>query len=422
MEIKAQFPILLLNSLKKYKIEELKNMEFRAKGSVCFADISGFTSLSENLMKIGTEGSEILSGILNIYYENIIKIIKKYNGDVLSFAGDALNVFFEREEDAINSSLKIQNFFKEKPVAETPSGKFEISIKIGIASGDLNYYFLREEEFLNPVFEGEAINKAAEAEHHCKSGEIFLFKNNSFLKINEKDVAKSFSLPNDTLQKIEENILIELLHPFFKETFQKDQTKFLNEHRNCVIIFINLSKGILKEIYKKTAKILKKYKGYFLKVDCGDKGDKFLILFGVPFQVEEPLAKSFDFLLEFKKISKEENFSFKAGINYAKVFSGFLGSEERYEYTVLGDGVNLSARLMQIAGEGEILSLKEVSEKTDDFIFNSKPPVQLKGKTGLFELQELVERKTFKPAIQFFYGRKKEAENLKENFEKINFS
>ncbi|MEJ5165918.1 MAG: adenylate/guanylate cyclase domain-containing protein, partial [Thermoanaerobaculia bacterium] len=424
MELKALFPNLLLNLLKKNKIENLKNREFEKKGTICFADISGFTPLSEALMKIGPEGSEILGSILNFYYENIIKIIKKYKGDVLSFAGDALNVYFEREEEAISSSIEIQNFFKEKKEAKTPAGIFPISIKIGIATGDLKFYILKEEGFFNPVFEGEAIDKAAEAEHHSKSGEIVLFRDGKFLNIRAEFVQPEDYKKNNNFvgaEFIQSDFLIDTLHPFFKEVFLKEQTKFLNEHKYCVIIFINLNKGILKEIYKETAKILKKYQGFFLKVDCGDKGDKFLILFGIPFQIEEPLIKAYDFLIEFKKMAKEENFSFKAGLNYAKIFAGFLGSDERCEYTVLGDGVNLAARLMQIAGEGEVLSLKDVSEKAEEFIFSPKPPVQLKGKTGLFTLQELSGRKTFKPDISFFYGRKKELENFKENFEKNNF-
>lgn len=419
VEIKAHFPDLLLDPLKRYKIEDLKNIEFEKYGTICFADISGFTPLSEALMRIGPEGSEILNNVLNFHYEKIIKIIKKNNGDVLSFAGDALNIYFEREEEAIKSALEIQEFFREKAETETPAGKFKISIKIGIATGNFKFYVLKEEGFFNPVFEGEAINMAAEAEHHANSGETVHFKNGLFLKAGEE-----FFQPEDYkknnhflgVEFIQPDFLINILHPFFKEALLKDRIKFLNEHKYCVIIFINLSKGNLKEIYGKTAKILKKYQGYFLKVDCGDKGDKFLILFGVPFQIEDPLIKGYDFLIEFKKLSMEENFSFKAGINYAKIFAGFLGCKERCEYTVLGDGVNISARLMQVAEEGEILSLKEMSEKGEDFIFNPKPPIQLKGKKGLFILQELIGRKTFKPAIQFFYGRKKEIEDLKENF------
>ncbi len=418
MNLNALFPDIFLKKIGIFSIKELLEKKFEINGTISFADISGFTQITENLMKMGIEGSEILNKTLNFYYENIIKIIKNYNGDILGFAGDALNAFFEKEEEAINSSIEIQEFFKKNSRAETPIGIFDISIKIGIASGILRFCFLKEGDFANLLFEGEPINKAAEAEHHCSKGEIILFENNEFIKISEKKEI----IIKEKIEKIDvSERLVELLHPFFKEAFLKEKERFLSEHRNCAILFINLFGADIKEIYKKTAFLLKKYDGYFLKVDCGDKGDKFLILFGLPFQVEEPVHKAFDFILDFKNLSEVEKFNFKAGINYAKIYACFLGSNERMEWNILGDGVNLSARLMQMAEEGEILTLKEVAEKEEGFSFSQKPPVQFKGKEGFFITQALSGRKTFKPSIPFFYGRKNELDLFNENFEKNKF-
>src|ERR1041384_3262989 len=62
--------------------------EFQA--AVLFADISGFTLLTERMAEKGPTGVEALARILNEYFGQLIDIIHKYGGDVVKFAGDAV--------------------------------------------------------------------------------------------------------------------------------------------------------------------------------------------------------------------------------------------------------------------------------------------------------------------------------------------
>ncbi|HLO13202.1 MAG TPA: adenylate/guanylate cyclase domain-containing protein, partial [Anaerolineales bacterium] len=57
---------------------------------VLFADISGFTALTERLAEKGPLGVEALARILNEYFGQLIDIVYEYGGDVVKFAGDAL--------------------------------------------------------------------------------------------------------------------------------------------------------------------------------------------------------------------------------------------------------------------------------------------------------------------------------------------
>ena len=57
-----------------------------------FADISGFTNLTESLSKIGPEGAELIAFAINRYMELLIKGIGRSGGDILKFAGDAIIV------------------------------------------------------------------------------------------------------------------------------------------------------------------------------------------------------------------------------------------------------------------------------------------------------------------------------------------
>ena len=60
------------------------------QAAILFADISGFTLLTEHLAETGPTGVETLARILNEYFGQLIDIIHDYGGDVVKFAGDAV--------------------------------------------------------------------------------------------------------------------------------------------------------------------------------------------------------------------------------------------------------------------------------------------------------------------------------------------
>ena len=64
------------------------------RGALAFADISGFTALSEKLSTMGREGAEQITEIVNRYFRRMLGIIFEYGGDVFKFGGDALLVHF----------------------------------------------------------------------------------------------------------------------------------------------------------------------------------------------------------------------------------------------------------------------------------------------------------------------------------------
>ena len=67
-------------------------VEFR--GAIVFVDVSGFTALSEALSKEhgAVEGAELLNLYINAYMRKIIECIEKAGGDIIKFAGDAMQV------------------------------------------------------------------------------------------------------------------------------------------------------------------------------------------------------------------------------------------------------------------------------------------------------------------------------------------
>ena len=116
-------------------------------------------------------------------------------------------------------------------------------------------------------------------------------------------------------------------------------------------------------------------------------GDAIMAVFGAPRAHEDDPERALHCALELTQIP---GIDIHAGVNSGFVFCGQVGSELRQEYTVMGDAVNLAARLMQLAQPGQILvSKKSQSECLDCFSWGNQLTLQAKGKAELVTMNWL---------------------------------
>ena len=76
---------------------------------VLFADISGFTMISEACASMGVRGNEELAFCINRYMEGMVKSLGKYGGDIIKFVGDAMIVMWPVSSSTAESSENINN-------------------------------------------------------------------------------------------------------------------------------------------------------------------------------------------------------------------------------------------------------------------------------------------------------------------------
>jgi len=113
-----------------------------------------------------------------------------------------------------------------------------------------------------------------------------------------------------------------------------------------------------------------------------DKGMLFLLVFGLPplVHTDDPtraVLACFDMVKVFKRMNLIGRFGVTSGRSYC----GVCGSAARMEYTVLGDCVNLSARLMSNCTPLTILCDDSTRDKaTAEIVFNALTPIKVKGK------------------------------------------
>lgn len=150
-------------------IDSVKLGGKRANVTVLFADIRGFTSISERL------SAEEVTKILNEYFTAIAPIIEKYNGILNKFMGDAVLAVFgepiKNENHALdavkcaNAMLKKVKELQEKWIDE---GKPKIEIGIGISTGEAFVGNIGSEERLEYTVIGDTVNTASRIENYNK--------------------------------------------------------------------------------------------------------------------------------------------------------------------------------------------------------------------------------------------------------------
>ena len=126
-------------------------------------------------------------------------------------------------------------------------------------------------------------------------------------------------------------------------------------------------------------------------------GDEIMALFGAPVaherHAELACAASLEMFRALELFNRRHNtdLGLHIGINSGLVIAGGIGAQGRQDYSIMGDAVNLAARLTSASTRGEIFVGEEVFALAKDFFhFQPLPPMRLKGKQAMVRSWKLL--------------------------------
>ena len=156
----------------KTLVQNINNLGLGGKKSdvtVLFSDIRGFTSLSENM------SAEEVTNILNEYFSAMEPIVRKYNGIINKFIGDAIMAIFgepiaddNHPANAVKCGYEMLLKVQELQKKWKEEGKPEIKIGIGINTGEVFIGNIGSENRMEYTVIGDTVNLASRLESYNK--------------------------------------------------------------------------------------------------------------------------------------------------------------------------------------------------------------------------------------------------------------
>lgn len=380
-------------------------------GALLFADISGFTALTERLAARGPAGIEQLVRRLNAYFGRLIEVLLDHGGDVLKFAGDALVVLF-RDRDGQVSAGSVQRAAAAALTAQVAlldqredAEGLILSLKIAIACGELSMALVGGERGRwEMVVYGEPLLDAGDAAGHCVAGSVVLSAA-ARARLGEAagvtelaegvcrlDTIAPITMPNraepPALNAASARSAWSFVPYAIRSRLTAGQDDWLAESRRLTVIFATLPGHAdsvdverLQSLMRQLQQLIYSVEGSVNKISVDDKGLSLIAVLGMPpLSHEDDPRRGLLLALKMRALISELGFKPSIGVTTGRAFCGVIGSQRRREYTLLGDIVNLSARLM-VASAGGLLCDQATHDFAEEhFDFEPRPPLKLKGK------------------------------------------
>jgi len=327
-------------------------------GALMFIDVKGFTKITEYANSKGHYGIEIITEVLNDYFDKLARLIYANGGYIAKFGGDScLSVFPGLCQKEIISQLcaEIDKLCAELDNQYLERYGFGFAVHGGVSFcrftlnivGDLHYH--ADYFFSSPAL-AELYHQVETASGAGIQPPVFHWPDQPQTKaFTEGKLAEpGIFLPAAVARKLE-------------------REEYPAELRNAAVLFINLlpSEGTMiplddyQHFFIRAQRWVSEFGGVINKIDFTDKGYLLIVLFGVPEVHSDDVERAFLCALRIVQIPFDR-VKCRIGVTSSNIYCGVIGSSMRYEYGIIGNAVNIAARLMSRAEPGQIALSEEI--------------------------------------------------------------
>jgi predicted ATPase/class 3 adenylate cyclase len=424
----------------------------RVSGSALFADISGFTPLTEALAaELGPRrGAEELTVVLDAVFTELLDELARYGGEAIYFSGDAITAWIDGDDGmrGIACGLAMQQVIERIGLRTTPTGReVRIGLKVAVSVGRARRFVVGDPQLQRiDVLAGALMDRLAAAGDDAQTGDVLVDGLTAAALGDRVRFGESRggagtrvvaglaepvppSPPLGPPPQLAEHLVQQWVLPEVYERIAGGG-EFLTELRPGVPLFLKFE-GIdydddpdaiqkLDEFITAAQRAVAANGGNVLVLTIGDKGAYLFAVFGAPIAHQDDAARACASALELHGLAEHTAArNLRIGIASGGLLSGSYGHPERRVFTCLGDVCNLAARLMSAAEPGGTLATAEIRRAAGaDFEWATGRELRVKGKAepvAAAPLLARVEQQSARPTHGTVYlGRDRELATIEE--------
>ncbi|WP_188113407.1 adenylate/guanylate cyclase domain-containing protein [Nocardioides humilatus] len=413
-----------------------------------FADISGFTNLTERLARRGKVGAEEMGDILNRVFGSLLDSAYTYGAELVKWGGDAVLLLFRGQQHPLRAAAaahRMQEVIARVGRVHTSSGTVRLGMSIGLHSGALDCLLVGE-VFRELIITGPDASLVARLEAAAEAGQVVVSTSTAAQLaaagavlgppvdpgrlLLEPAPVVPVAGPGPTPRATDVELRRALPAPIAQHVVAADVAY---EHRLAALCFLEFSDvdrmretvgldavaSAIHGVVSAAQRAAAAHDVTFLSTDIYPGGGKVILTGGVPTSFGDDTTRVLATAREI--LDGEHALPLRAGINVGRVFAGDYGTEVRRVYSVTGDAVNLAARLMAKAGPGELVVSQEALDRSRTrYQTRRLEPFAVKGKTQPVEASVVAGRAADPPEGKVpadphllpFVGRRRELSTL----------